>query len=151
MQPDRVLWRHSNSRVGLWYNPHPQTEGRINSAAEEKHLKRIAIALLTTSFSSLYRVLAKHASRSTSKPKPTAQRAAAQRVSQVRTAGRDARGEQIKLLTKFIYLLGGVRAALPRLMKQRARNEASPAVLQKNQQSKATVKSSIQGFREGPG
>lgn len=28
------------------------------------------------------------------------------------------------------------------------RNEASPAILQKNQQSKATVKSSITGFRE---
>jgi hypothetical protein len=28
------------------------------------------------------------------------------------------------------------------------RNEASPAVLQKNQQSKVTVRTSIQGFRE---
>lgn len=28
------------------------------------------------------------------------------------------------------------------------RNEATPAILQKNQQSKATVKSSITGFRE---
>jgi hypothetical protein len=56
--------------------------------------------------------------------------------------------DQIKFLTKFIYLLGGVASGIAAVDEAVKRNEASPAVVQKNQQSKATVRSSIQGFRE---
>jgi len=66
----------------------------------------------------------------------------------VRTAGATRVGEQIKFLTKFIYLLGGVSSGIAAVDEAARRNEASPAILQKNQQSKATVKSSITGFRE---
>jgi Tfp pilus assembly protein PilO len=65
----------------------------------------------------------------------------------VRTQGATRVADQIKLLTRFIYVLGGVTAVSPRLTKRR-RNEASPAVVQQNQQSKAQVKASIQNFRE---
>lgn len=70
-------------------------------------------------------------------------------MSQVRTAGATRVAEQIKLLTKFIYLLGGVASGIGQVDEAVRRNEASPALVQQNQQSKARVKSSIEGFREG--
>src|ERR1051325_1024645 len=85
--------------------------------------------------------------RSTSRQKPTAT-TASQRVSQVRTAGATRVAEQIKLLSRFIYLLGGVASSIAAVDEAARRNEASPAVVQQNQQSKAQVKTSIQGFRE---
>jgi GTP1/Obg family GTP-binding protein len=56
--------------------------------------------------------------------------------------------EQIKLLTRFIYLLGGVTSGIAQVDEAARRNEASPALVQQNQQSKARVKTSIEGFRE---
>jgi len=69
-------------------------------------------------------------------------------VAEVRTAGATRVADQIKFLTKFIYLLGGVANGIAAVDEAARRNEASPAVLQKNQQNKATVRTSIQGFRE---
>src|SRR5215203_6612018 len=82
-----------------------------------------------------------------SRPKATPAQTTA-RVSQVRTTGATRVAEQIKFLTRFIYLLGGVASGIAAVDEAARRNEASPAILQKNQQSKATVKSSITGFRE---
>ena len=69
-------------------------------------------------------------------------------MAEVRTAGATRVADQIKFLTKFIYLLGGVANGIAAVDEAARRNEASPAVLQKNQQNKATVRTSIQGFRE---
>jgi hypothetical protein len=109
-------------------------------------LKRIAIALLTALLFAPSSAFAQTRKRS-SKPAPTST-AATQRVSQVRTAGATRVADQIKFLTRFIYLLGGVASGMAAVDEAARRNEASPAVLQKNQQSKTTVRSSIQGFRE---
>ena len=87
--------------------------------------------------------------RSTSRQKPTTSTAAAtQRVVQVRTQGATRVADQIKFLTKFIYLLGGVTSGIAAVDEAERRKEASPTVIQQNQQSKAQVKTSIQGFRE---
>lgn len=91
--------------------------------------------------------LAQTRKRSTTTKRPSTS-ASAQRVSEVRTAGATRVADQIKFLTKFIYLLGGVTSGIAAVDEAARRNEASPAVLQKNQQSKATVRTSIQGFRE---
>lgn len=58
-------------------------------------------------------------------------------------------GDQIKHLTRFIYLLGGVAKGLESVDAAVKRNEASPAVLQQTQQSKVTIRTSIQNVREG--
>ena len=87
--------------------------------------------------------------RSTSRQKPTTATANQQRVSQARTAGATRVAEQIKLLSTFIYVLGGVNSSIAAVDEAVRRKEASPAVEQKNQQSKVTVRSSIQQFREG--
>ncbi len=74
---------------------------------------------------------------------------ATQRVSQARTAGAQRVADQIKLMTKFVYLLGGVTSGIAAVDEAAKRNEATPELLQRNQQNKTTVKTSIQGFREG--
>jgi len=86
--------------------------------------------------------------RSTSRQKPTSTAAATQRLAQVRTQGATRVADQIKFLTKFIYLLGGVSSGIAAVDEAARRNEASPTVVQQNQQSKTQVRNSIQGFRE---
>jgi len=67
----------------------------------------------------------------------------------VRTQGATRVAEQIKLLTRFTYLLGGINGGIAAADEAIRRNEASPAVVESNKQSKSRVKTSIQGFREG--
>jgi len=139
--------RHSTSRVGLWYN-HP-TKPRTSTAEEETNtLKRIAITLLATLLLTSSSAFSQTRSRS-SKPKSTPMQTQSQRLTQVRTQGATRIADQIKLLTRFVYVLGGVTSGIAAVDEAARRNEASPAVLQQNQQSKAQVKANIQNFREG--
>jgi hypothetical protein len=112
-------------------------------------LKVIAIAVLTAMFVIPSSVLGQTRRRSTPKRPSTSTAAATQRAAQVRTQGATRVAEQIKLLTRFTYLLGGINSGIAATDEEIRRNQASPAVVQSNQQSKARVKSSIQGFREG--
>jgi hypothetical protein len=66
----------------------------------------------------------------------------------VRTAGATKVANQIKFLTKFIYLLGSVATNIASVDESVRRNEAPAAMAQKNQQNKAAVKASITGFRD---
>ena len=70
-------------------------------------------------------------------------------VTVVRNQGAQRVGDQIKHLTKFIYLLGGAAKGLETVDEAVRRNEASPAVLQQAQQNKTTVRTSIRNVREG--
>ena len=109
-------------------------------------LKRIAITLLLTILLSPSTAFSQTRGRSRSKPPATT---TTQRVSQVRTQGATRVADQIKHLTRFTYLLGGVASGIAAVDEAVRRKEATPAIAQKNQQDKATVKSSITGFREG--
>ena len=111
-------------------------------------MKLIAIAVLTAIFVIPSSALGQTRRRSTPKPSGTSTTAAAQRIAQVRTQGATKIADQIKHLTRFTYLLGGVNSGIAQIDEAVKRNEASPAMVQKNQQSKATVRTSIQGFRE---
>jgi hypothetical protein len=110
-------------------------------------LKRIAIASVAALLIAPTATFGQTRSRS-SRPKPPSSTAAAQKSSQARTAGATRVADQIKFLTRFIYLLGGVTSGIAAVDEAAKRNEASPAVLQQNQQSKQRVRTSIQGFRE---
>ena len=91
--------------------------------------------------------LAQTRKRSTStKPKSTA--SATQRTNEVRTAGATRVADQIKYLTKFIYLLGGATSNMTAMDESVKRNQASPQVAQQNEQAKARIKGNITGFRE---
>ena len=110
-------------------------------------MKRIAISLLVTLLLTPSFAFSQTRSRST-KPKPASPQAQVQRVTQVRTQGATRVAEQIKLLTRFVYVLGGVTSSIAAVDEAARRNEASPTVVQQNQQSKAQVKANIQTFRE---
>lgn len=117
-------------------------------------MKPIATTLLTLPLLALLllspaTVFSQTRNRSTSRQKPTAATTTAnQKLVQVRTQGATRVADQIKFLTRFIYLLGGVSSSIAAVDEAARRNEASPTVVQQNQQSKAQVKTSIQGFRE---
>ena len=110
-------------------------------------MKLVATTLLLMMFLIPSTAFSQTRNRSTSRQKPTA--TANQRVSQVRTQGATRVAEQIKLLSTFIYVLGGVNSSIAAVDEAVRRKEASDAVAQQNQDSKAKVKANIQGFREG--
>jgi hypothetical protein len=85
----------------------------------------------------------------------TTRRAAANKTaappvnSEAKTAGATKIADQIKNLTRFVYLLGGVAKGIEQLDEAARKNEASPTALQQNEQNKATVKNSLRNVREG--
>jgi hypothetical protein len=100
----------------------------------------IAVLLFpVTSFAQTRKRTAAKTSRSSAAPKTSdVQRNGAQRVA-----------DQIKVLTRFIYLLGGVAKGLEGVDDAARRNEASPAIIDQAAKNKATVRNSIQSVREG--
>ncbi len=109
-------------------------------------LKPIAIAVLTAILIIPSSALGQTRRRTT--PRQSAA-AAAQKTAQVRTQGATRVAEQIKLLTRFTFVLGSVASGIAQVDEAVRRNEATPQMVENNQQSKARVKNSIQGFREG--
>ncbi len=76
-------------------------------------------------------------------------RTAAPAATEIQRQGAARVADQIKILTKFIYLLGGVAKGLEGVDDAASRNEASTAIIDQAKQSKATVRGSIQSVREG--
>lgn len=76
-------------------------------------------------------------------------RTATPKPGEVQRAGATRVAEQIKTLTRFIYLLGGVAKGLEGVDDAARRNEASDAILDQAKQNKAKVRASIQKVREG--
>lgn len=85
------------------------------------------------------------ARRSTQTSKTAAQQAA----TEVRATAAGRVGDQIKNLTRFLYLLGGVAKGIEQVDQAAQKNEASPAALDQNNRNKATVKSSLENVRVG--
>ena len=79
----------------------------------------------------------------------TARPPAAPKVGEAQRAGAARVADQIKTLTRFIYLLGGVAKGLEGVDDAVLRNEASPAILEQANRNKATVRTSIRSVREG--
>jgi hypothetical protein len=83
--------------------------------------------------------------RSTQKSRPDT----SQKTVDARTDGASRVADQIKILTRFLYLLGGVSKGIEAADQAVRRNEASSAVVEQTEKSKATVKSSLENVREG--
>lgn len=109
-------------------------------------LKRFAIALLVALL--LAPAAASGQTRRRSTKPTTPSQSSAQKVAAARTAGANRVAEQIKLMTRYTYLLGGVSSSIACVDEAARRNQVSPEQVQKNQQSKAAVGPSIQAFRE---
>jgi hypothetical protein len=71
------------------------------------------------------------------------------KTSEVQRQGAERVAGQIKTLTRFIYLLGGVAKGIEGVDDATRRNEASPAILEQATRNKATVRTSIRSVREG--
>ena len=87
--------------------------------------------------------------RRSTRAQATPKRTSTQANAEARTNGATRVAEQIKNLTRFVYLLGGVAKGIEQLDEAARRNEASPAALDQNNRNKATVKASLQNVREG--
>ena len=109
----------------------------------EHNLKRITLALLTILLVSPA-LVAQTRKRTTPPPKPKTTTATTQAA---KTAGAARVADQIKLLTRFIYLLGGAASNIASVDESIKRNQAPPDAAQKNELAKAQVRTGIQGFR----
>ncbi|HYJ84890.1 MAG TPA: hypothetical protein VEW46_02380 [Pyrinomonadaceae bacterium] len=74
---------------------------------------------------------------------------AQQRAAEIQRDGATRVADQIKILTKFIYLLGGVAKGLESVDDAARRNQASPAAIDQAEKSKAVVRNSIRNVRDG--
>ena len=70
-------------------------------------------------------------------------------VAEARTSGATRVADQIKNLSRFVYILGGVAKGIEQIDEAARKNEASPTALQQNEQNKTTVKNSLRNVREG--
>ena len=83
------------------------------------------------------------------RPRSTPARKTATPLLDKRTQGAGRISEQIKTLTRFIYVLGGIAKGLENVDDAARRNEASPAILDQAKQNKLAVRASIRKVREG--
>jgi len=117
--------------------------------ANENHrrikVQRIIALLIMTVILSPASGLAQSRKRTTK----ATRNSAATTASEVQRAGAARVADQIKVLTRFIYLLGGVAKGLEGVDDATRRNEASAAIVEQATRNKATVRASIQSVREG--
>jgi len=73
----------------------------------------------------------------------------AQKAAEVQREGATRVAQQIKNVTQFIYVLGGIAKGLEGVDDAAKRNEASPAILEQNRKYKQQVRTAIQNLREG--
>jgi hypothetical protein len=109
-------------------------------------LKRITALLIATIIlfpATAFSQTRRRSSRPPARTTRTTQPSNAHQAGAIRVA------DQIKNLTRFIYLLGGVAKGIEAVDEAVRRNEASPAVLEQAKRNKATVRTSIQSVREG--
>jgi len=92
----------------------------------------------TASFAQARKRTTTKSSRTTTTPK----------ASEIQREGAARVAEQIKNMTKFIYVLGGVAKGLEGVDDAAKRNEASPAIVAQTERYKQQVRTSIQTLRE---
>jgi hypothetical protein len=74
---------------------------------------------------------------------------AEQRVAEVQRHGATRVAEQIKILTRFIYLLGGVAKTLEGVSDAARRSQPSQTATEQTERSKAVIRNSIRDVRVG--
>jgi hypothetical protein len=67
----------------------------------------------------------------------------------IRTEGATRIANQIKNLTQFLYLLGGIAKGMEDLDREAKSGQTSPALQQQNEKNKATLRQSFGDFRVG--
>ena len=83
------------------------------------------------------------------RPRANTETSTAAQAAEIRMAGATKVADQVKILTRFLYLLGGVAKGIEQIDEAAKKNEASPTALQQNETNKTTVKTSLRNVREG--
>jgi hypothetical protein len=109
----------------------------------KKLIVPICILLLSTT------ALAQTRSRTTKRRTQSSKASSQQASVEAKTAGATKVADQIKNLTRFLYLLGGVAKGIEDLDASARSNQGSPTALQQNEQNKAKLRSTFQDFRVG--
>ena len=109
-------------------------------------MRRIIGLLIITVFLSPVSGLAQSRKRTTTR---STRPVAAPVLGEAERAGAARVAEHIKVLSKFIYLLGGVAKGLEAVDDATSRNEASAAIIDQTKQNKATVRASIRSVKDG--
>ena len=87
--------------------------------------------------------------RSTTAKRPRTTTTTEQKAFDVEHEGATQIANQIKNLTRFIYLLGGIAKGLEQSDAAIRRNEASPSLIESTEASKAKVRATFQDVRAG--
>ena len=106
-----------------------------------------AICLLVFSITGASQTRSRTARRGTA-PKSTAS-STEESASAIHNEGASKVAIQIKNLSAFLYLLGGVAKGMQELDATAKSGNASPAAIQQNEQNKAKIKASFEDFRVG--
>jgi len=109
----------------------------------KKLIVPVCILLLSTT------ALAQTRSRTTKRGAQSSKASSQQASLEAKTAGATKVADQIKNLTRFLYLLGGVAKGIEDLDASARSNQGSPTALQQNEQNKAKLRSTFQDFRVG--
>ena len=112
----------------------------------ETHLRRIYtlfIIIIVLSGS----VSAQTRRRST--PRTPSASTTATKAAEVQRQGASQIAEQIKNLTRFVYLLGGAVKGIEAQDEAIRRREASPAIEEQTRRNKQSIRTSIQGVKDG--
>src|SRR5713101_2503014 len=94
------------------------------------------LALPATTLAQTRSRTTRRSTQSSKTPKASEQQAAAE----AKTAGAMKVADQIKNLTKFLYLLGGVAKGIEDIDASARSNQGSPTALQQNEQNKAKLR-----------
>jgi len=105
----------------------------------------VLLLLSTAAFAQTRSRTTRRGTQTSKTTKPSSTEAA----SQVKIDGATKVAEQIKNLTRFLYILGAVAQGIEEIDVAAKNGQASPAALEKNDQNKAVVKSSLENVRVG--
>lgn len=110
-------------------------------------MRRISAVLLLALLVSPITGLAQTRRRST--PRTTRPTLEQQRAAEAKRQGAARVADQIKLLTRFIYLLGGVAKTLEGVNAAAQRNQQSQAAAEQTEKSRVVIRNSIRDVRAG--
>jgi hypothetical protein len=112
-------------------------------------LKKISLVILTCIIVSSTTVSAQTRRRSSGASKARATKAAAEKSAAELKAGRERVAVQIKTLTHFVYLLGGIAKGIEAVDLAVRNKEASPGAIEQNQRNKTKTRESLKTVRDG--
>ncbi len=108
-------------------------------------MRRISVVLLAMLFILPLTGIAQTRRRSTPRPaRPTLEQ---QRAAEAVRQGATRVADQIKILTRFIYLLGGVAKTLEGVNDAARRNQQSQAAAEQTEKSRIVIRNSIRNLR----